>query len=238
MKLYKLTDGKGATRRNMVWGPGVTNSVAPRVDGLPRLGTPQLCTSDVIHAYVHPLQALLYRDNHGYGGVNVKCWEAEGVVVAYATTKVGVEALTTIKPMPVYLRGWNDNLRRVAGSLLALQPLLGEPLGHPRTGSKPIKAIKAAVAKFKATGVLPTYAEKLTLSAGADRIRNSTTKWVARRTIDALSWGSTSVAGTPEYQQATYDKVWPYIQPKLEAARQRDLAKRRSRDRARRAAAK
>ena len=38
MKLYKLTDGKGATRRNMVWGPGVTNSVAPRVDGLPRLG--------------------------------------------------------------------------------------------------------------------------------------------------------------------------------------------------------
>lgn len=243
MKLYKLTDRNRATRRNMVWGPGVTNSVAPRTDLVAHL--PQLCTSDVIHAYVHPLQALLYRGNHGYGGVSVQCWEAEGAVVVSDTTKVGVKSLTTVKTMPLYfkgwndnLKGWNDNLRRVTGSLLALEALKNSPLGHPRTGSKPMKAVKAAVAKFKTTGVLPTYAEKLVLRGCVDRIKNSYTRLLAGQTVDALSWGSTTVAGTPEEQQATYDKVWPYIQSKLEAVRQRDLEARRIRDRAKRAAAK
>ena len=100
MKLYKLTK-RNTTRRGMRWGPGVTNTVTPRPNPLLEARLPQLCTSDVIHAYVHPLQALLHRDHHGYGGVSVKCWEAEGHVVAYDATKVGVKSLTTIRVNPL-----------------------------------------------------------------------------------------------------------------------------------------
>lgn len=210
----------------------MTNTVAPRTDLVAHL--PQLCTSDVIHAYVHPLQALRNRGQHGYSG-NVQFWEAEGEPVAWDGTKVGVKALTTIKPLPIYYKGWTDGLQRVANSLATLLPLLEQPLGHPRTGSKPIKDIKAAVAKFLADPRVLRYEERFPLMARAYRIKDSDTRALAQKIVEAMSWGSTPSGKPLEIQQA-FEQAWPYIQPMLEAARQEALAKRREKDRARRAA--
>ena len=87
-KLYKLTNRKRMTRNQTLWGKNVTNMATGA-------GT-ELCSIDVIHAYRHPIVALLCNGYHA-GITNPMLWEAEGDVVSFDNQKVGVKKLTTTK---------------------------------------------------------------------------------------------------------------------------------------------
>lgn len=96
-KLYKLTDENGKTRTGAVnelqWGTAITHSAAGA-------GT-QLCSDGVIHAYEHPLIAVLLNPIHAVLNAP-RLWEAEGEIVAReGQFKCGVKTLTTVREIPL-----------------------------------------------------------------------------------------------------------------------------------------
>jgi len=92
MKLYKLTDGDGQTRNGTQWGPGVSHSGT---------GEGELCGPGWIHAYEHPLIAVLMNPIHA-GFENPRLWEAEGDVgLRDGQLKCGCATLTTIREIPL-----------------------------------------------------------------------------------------------------------------------------------------
>lgn len=92
MILYKLTDEHAKTRGDTLWGPNVTHT--------PRGAATELCTDGYIHAYEHPLLAVLFNPVHGNFD-NPRLWEAEGEVVKRDSMKVGCSSLTTIREIPL-----------------------------------------------------------------------------------------------------------------------------------------
>jgi hypothetical protein len=95
MKLYKLTDYFFETRGNTRWGEGIKHSV-------PTKSHPEICTSDVIHAYRYMNLGLL-ANQLGYDAAFVapKLFEAEGMIVAERDNRVGVFKLTTTKQLDI-----------------------------------------------------------------------------------------------------------------------------------------
>ena len=95
-KLYKLTDEKGKTRAKgseLQWGEGVAHTAKGE-------GT-KLCTNGVIHAYEHPLIAIVMCPIHAAFD-EMRLWEAEGEIVAReGQLKCGVKTLTTVREIPV-----------------------------------------------------------------------------------------------------------------------------------------
>lgn len=94
--LYKLTDQAGYTRPGLynacLWGPGVSHSGT---------GEGELCGPGWVHAYTHPLLAVLLNPIHAAID-NPRLWEAEGdVVLSDNGLKVGCRTLTTLREMPV-----------------------------------------------------------------------------------------------------------------------------------------
>jgi hypothetical protein len=90
--LYKLTTQDNMTRKGeyneTVWGENVTHSGTGKGD---------LCSPGYIHAYTHPLLAVLLNPIHANID-NPKFWEAEGEVVkSDRGLKVGCATLTTIR---------------------------------------------------------------------------------------------------------------------------------------------
>ena len=93
--LYKLTRQNDTTSggTTLEWGTGVSHTATGP-------GT-KLCSPDVIHAYTHPLLAVLLNPIHA-DYQNPKLWRCEGDVVADDHgLKVGVKTLTTIEEMPL-----------------------------------------------------------------------------------------------------------------------------------------
>ena len=93
--LYKLTrqDNTTSDGATLEWGAGVSHTATGT-------GT-QLCSPDVIHAYTHPLLAVLLNPIHA-NYKNPKLWRCEGEVVANDHgLKVGVKTLTTIEEIPL-----------------------------------------------------------------------------------------------------------------------------------------
>lgn len=92
MKLYKLTDGDGKTWGGTQWGPGVSHSGT---------GEGELCGPGWIHAYEHPLIAVLMNPIHA-GFENPRLWEAEGDVgLRDGQLKCGCATLTTIREITI-----------------------------------------------------------------------------------------------------------------------------------------
>jgi hypothetical protein len=90
--LYKLTDGDGQTRGGTQWGPGVSHSGT---------GKGELCGPGWIHAYEHPLVAVLMNPIHAKFK-NPRLWEAEGEVgLRDGQLKCGCKTLTTIREIPL-----------------------------------------------------------------------------------------------------------------------------------------
>ena len=98
-KLYKLTDKQGRTRagkdNELTWAVGVEHKTAG-------MGT-RLCTADVIHAYEHPLIAVLMNPVHAmFNPATMRLFVAEGEIVARdAQLKCGVHALKIVEEIPV-----------------------------------------------------------------------------------------------------------------------------------------
>ena len=89
-KLYKLTDYLGRTRagedNELTWAVGVEHKTA----GTGR----RLCTADVIHAYEHPLIAVLMNPVHAmFNPATMRLFVAEGEVVARDAFNCGVHSL-------------------------------------------------------------------------------------------------------------------------------------------------
>jgi hypothetical protein len=93
MKIYKLTDENGRTRGNTQWGEGVTHRATGR-------GT-ELCSDGFIHAYEHPLLAVLLNPIHA-DFANPQLWEAKGrIALRDGQLKCGCKKLTTIRQIPL-----------------------------------------------------------------------------------------------------------------------------------------
>ena len=98
-KLYKLTDEQGRTRagedNELTWAVGVAHKTAGT-------GT-RLCTADVIHAYEHPLIAVLMNTVHAMlNPATMRLFVAEGEIVAReGELKCGVHALKIVEEIPV-----------------------------------------------------------------------------------------------------------------------------------------
>ena len=98
-KLYKLTDEQGRTRagedNELTWAVGVAHKTAGT-------GT-RLCTADVIHAYEHPLIAVLMNTVHAdFDPATMRLFVAEGEIVAReGQLKCGVHALKIVEEIPV-----------------------------------------------------------------------------------------------------------------------------------------
>ena len=90
--LYKLTDSCGKTRNDTQWGPGVSHSGT---------GEGELCGPGWIHAYEHPLIAVLLNPIHA-NFQNPRLWEAAGEVgLRDGQLKCGCKTLTTVREIPL-----------------------------------------------------------------------------------------------------------------------------------------
>ena len=92
--LYKLTDPLSQTRNRTRWGENVTHE-------LPARDTYQLCSDQVLHAYVSPELAVLMDLIHANLLPDAILWEAAGDVAVNDGTKVGCTKLTTLKQLPI-----------------------------------------------------------------------------------------------------------------------------------------
>ena len=96
MKLFKLTDKEGYTRRGQKgetkWEEGFTLRLNP-------CENPRLCTSDVIHFYTNPNVAFLLNPIHS-NIENPQLWEMEGEPVVQRWDKGGSFSLTAVKKLP------------------------------------------------------------------------------------------------------------------------------------------
>ena len=92
IKLYKLTDSCGKTWGGTQWGPGVSHSGT---------GKGELCGPGWIHAYEHPLIAVLMNPIHARFRTP-RLWEAEGEVgLRNGQLKCGCKTLTIIREIPL-----------------------------------------------------------------------------------------------------------------------------------------
>ncbi len=92
IKLYKLTDSCGKTRGGTQWWPGVSHSGT---------GKGELCGPGWIHAYEHPLIAVLMNPIHA-DFKHPRLWEAEGeIAIRDGQLKCGCKTLTTIREIPL-----------------------------------------------------------------------------------------------------------------------------------------
>ena len=92
--LYKLTNLQSQTYNQTQWGENVTHE-------LPVRDTYELCSYQVIHAYVSPELAVLMDPIQSSLLPNAILWEAKGDVVTTDGTKVGCTKLTTLKRIPI-----------------------------------------------------------------------------------------------------------------------------------------
>ena len=91
-KLYKLTDENGRTRGGTQWGPGVTHGGT---------GEGGLCGPGWVHAYEHPLIAVLLNPIHA-DFAHPRLWEAEGeIALRDGQLKCGCLSLTTVREIPL-----------------------------------------------------------------------------------------------------------------------------------------
>ena len=137
MKLYKLTDQDSKTHGGMEWGEGVTHKLEP-------CKKPQLCTSQVLHAYKNPNLALLLNPIHA----DIKdpfMWEAEGDICIEDYGKCACFELTTVKQMS--LPNWYQQKRQdvqIQFAILCAEVVLKYFKDKYPTDDRPRKAIEAA----------------------------------------------------------------------------------------------
>ena len=96
--LYKLTDAQGQTRgggtNHTQWGAGVTHEAAGPTDG-------PLCSASWIHAYEHPLVAVLLNPIHA-DLKNPQLWSCRGEIGKRdGPLKCGCRKLTTVEILPL-----------------------------------------------------------------------------------------------------------------------------------------
>ena len=165
MKLFKLTDQEGYTRRgesNQVkWADGRTVVCTSKEN-------PQLCTNDVVHGYKNSNLALLLNPQHA-DIRNPLLWEAEGEIVAEDWGKIGCFSLTTTSRLPIPEWYVNEEKRKkvcVAFAVLCAEAVLQYFEKDYPADDRPRKAIEAAKAYLKnPTAAYAAYAARAAAAA-------------------------------------------------------------------------
>ena len=138
MKLYKLTDQNGKTKDNTQWGIGVTHTKK-------LCGNPQLCSRDVLHAYMDKNLAFLLNPIHAAIG-DPQLWECDGEIAVKDFAKCGCFRLTSIRKIkvPQWVESKYDIKIRTVFAILCAESVL--PLFTQRypNDDRPKKAIDAA----------------------------------------------------------------------------------------------
>jgi hypothetical protein len=174
MKLFKLTDQEGYTRRgnsNQVkWADGHTVTCKSKEN-------PQLCTNDVVHGYKNANLALLLNPQHA-DIRNPLLWEAEGEIVAEDWGKIGCFSLTTISKLPIPEWYADEKKRKmvcVAFAILCAEAVLQYFEKDYPADDRPRKAIEAA----------KEYLKNPTVRAAADAADAARAADAAARAADA-----------------------------------------------------
>ena len=179
MKLYKLTDLDGYTRKGTMgetkWHSGKTVSISTE------LRSNRLCTPGVVHAYTNLNLALLINPVHA-NIHNPIIWESVGDVVAEDWSKVGCHELTTIRKL--YLPTWytDDKKRervRVQFAVLCAESVIGIFEGQYPRDERPRKAIEAAEAYLANPNILAGNAAEAAARA-AEAAEAAWAAWAAR----------------------------------------------------------
>ena len=117
MKLYKLTDANARTRNDTQWGENITHVATGDV-------AQGLCSDAYIHAYEHPLIAVMMNPVHGNFS-NPRMYECEGEIAARdGQLKYGCRTLTTIREIPLPIV---TVTQKVAFALLCVIDVCSEP---------------------------------------------------------------------------------------------------------------
>jgi hypothetical protein len=195
MKLFKLTDQEGYTRRgssNQVkWAEGYTVTCKSKEN-------PDLCTNDVVHGYKNSNLALLLNPHHA-DIRNPLLWEAEGEIVAEDWGKIGCFSLTTIGKLPIP-EWYADKKKRkmvcVAFAILCAEAVLQHFEKDYPADDRPRKAIEAAKAYLKNPTVRAADAAARTADAAyaAYAAYAARTAYAAAYAADAAAYAADAAA--------------------------------------------
>ncbi len=144
MKLYKFTEQDATTyEKSTLWGEGVTHKKEKK-------DNPNLCSSDVIHAYKNLNLGLLLNPIHA-DIQKPRIWEAKGVVVAKDFGKVGCFSLTTVKEIdtPEWVKSDKVLFVRIQFAILCAEAVLHHFEDKYPTDKRPREAIEDAKAYLK-----------------------------------------------------------------------------------------
>jgi len=136
MKLYKLMRPNHTTRKWQKWELGVHVEKAPCDD-------PQLCSSDVLHAYINLNLAFLLTYLHNTGDYTVAV-ECEGDVVVSDWAKVGCFAITPVRwiEKPAWVGSEYDTQVRVAFAMLCAEAVIDIYNAEYPSDNRPQRAIE------------------------------------------------------------------------------------------------
>ncbi|MHB8084252.1 MAG: putative immunity protein [Dehalococcoidia bacterium] len=185
MKLFKLTDQDGYTRRGeegeTKWTPGFAFTQKP-------CDNPRLCSSDVVHAYTNANLAFLLNPDHA-NLQNPQLWEAEGEIVVNDWGKVGCFQLTTLKKKdtPVWVKRCANDVQVRFAILCAESALHFFEDKYPKD-DRPRKAIEAAKEYLKTkTASYASYASYAARAAAHAAYAASAASYAASATSYAAS---------------------------------------------------
>ena len=117
MKYYKLTDGNDRSHNDTQWGEGVTHKAIGN-------GT-ELCSSDVIHVYDHPLKAVMFNPIHAEF-IDPHLWECKVKhIVVDDSLKLSLSSKSTVIS-PATARNFE-----LDGPVPPIHNVLNQPPYHP-----------------------------------------------------------------------------------------------------------
>lgn len=196
MKLYKLTDQDGYTRRccknEIKWSEGFCLELMKK-------DNPKLCSDNVIHAYKNLNLGLLLNPVHA-DIYNPLIWEAEGEVVVEDKEKVGCFSLTIIKKIETpYWYIDKEKRKRVAVTFVvkcaeAVLKVFEDKYPDDDSPRKVIEVVKEYL-ENPTSDINPYYVEKCGQRANSSaRLSETgetfaaacTAKWAAYTTYTAL----------------------------------------------------
>jgi hypothetical protein len=200
MIVYKLTDKDGYTRRGkenqIKWQVGTVKTVGGKGD---------LCTDQWIHAYEHPILAVLHDPVHGEYGDTTRMWECEtddGVIKRDGQMKLGTTKLHILREMKkpkvtLYQRiayAISCSLRVYAEESYVLWAE-GWLSGKDRSKKSAAKAAEAAEAAEARAAALAEWAAAEAARAGA---RAAEAARAGARAAEAAEWAGARAAEAAE----------------------------------------
>jgi len=193
-KLFKLTKQDGTTHNGYPYGE------VGKVHTKPKKENPQLCSSDMLHAYRNKNLAFLLNPIHADIS-NPRLWEIKGDVVCHDFGKVGSLTQEVVKELklPKWVGSEKEGLVRVAFAVLCAEAVLHHFEDKMEGDDRPRKAIEAvkeylknpAAAEWAAWAAAWAAADAAAdAAAWAAAAARAAADAAARAAADAAAWAA------------------------------------------------